>query len=277
MSRAFLARRSNQVALALVSTVVAVLVGLFGLTSVSFQRSQSVKYSAFRAQLADGSAPVDSPVRRGDPVAIVKAPAIDLDAVVLEGSDPRTLQKGVGHLRSSTLPGQKGTSVLLGKRSLFGGVFGDISQLAEGDQITVASAQGVTTYVVSEVKTFASDDAAAFAPSGDAIRLVTSTSSWSGGQRISVLAIAKDASAFPVGSRGVIEPISSDELGLNFDHSSAGALLAWFQVLVLIVLALTYLVHRWGWRRAWVFVSPVSLVVGVVVIMHVAAILPGLS
>lgn len=272
----FWARRTNQVCLGAVLAVVLVVVGLFGITRVSFERSQSLRYADFRAHLSDGTAPVDTPVRRGTPVAIVKAPTIGLDAVVLEGSDTSTLQHGVGHLRSSVLPGQKGTSVLFGKHTTYGGVFRHLGNLKAGDAVSVASAQGTTTYTVVEVKTYNSSDGSAFAPAGDAIRLVTSSSALGGGGRLSVLAVAQDGSAKPIGARGLIEPISADELGMNFDHSAAGGLLAWLQVLLLASVLGTYLAHRWGLRRAWMFVAPVALVVALATIVRLSAILPSL-
>lgn len=277
MRAQLLTRRSNQIALAAVVVVVAVVVGLLGLTGITFERAQQLKYREFRSQLADGTAPIDSPVSTGSPVAIIKAPSIGLDAVVLEGSDTGTLQHGIGHLRSSTLPGQSGTSVLLGRKSLFGGVFEKVPQLKVGDKITVVSAQGETVYTVKSTARYEATDAAAFAPSGNSVRLITATSSLNGGERVSVLATADASTVYPVGARGVIEPVSADELGMNFDHNAAGSVLAWLQVMILALFGATYLVHRWGWGRAWIFVSPVCLAIGVVVTLRVAALLPGLA
>ena len=244
------------------------------ISGISHDRAQRLLYAEFRDDLKNGTAPVDSPVDSGTPIAILKIPKLDIDEVVVEGTSSRNLQRGVGHLRSSSFPGQYGTSVVIGRRTAFGGVFGSIGSLESGDEIEVTSAQGITTYVVVGKEKFAGEDAAAFAPGGNAIRLVTSASTFGTSQRLSVLALAKKGTAFPVGLKGASTPVSLDELGANLNHQNAGSLLVWTQIFLLVLLGSIWVVNRWGLRSAWPMVSPVLLVVALVASNQAIGILP---
>lgn len=250
------------------------MLNVFVISDISHDRAQRLLYAEFRSALENGAAPVDSPVANGTPVAIIKIPSIDVDEVVIEGTSSHDLQRGVGHLRSSALPGQYGTSVLIGRRTSFGGVFGKIGSLESGDEIQVVSAQGTTTYRVASKDIFGGEDAAAFAPAGNAIRLVTSASTFGTSKRLSVLALAEKGTAFPIGIKGVIAPVSLDELGANMNHQNAGSLLVWIQVLMVAAAGAIWVVNRWGLRSAWPMVSPIILVTLYVVSNQLIGILP---
>jgi sortase A len=254
--------------------IIGFMLNVFVISDISHDRAQRLLYAEFRSSLKNGGAPVDSPVAAGTPVAIIKIPSIDVDEVVVEGTSSRDLQRGVGHLRSSALPGQYGTSVLIGRRTSFGGAFGEIGSLEAGDEIQVVSAQGTTTYRVASKDTFGGEDAAAFAPAGNALRLVTSASTFGTSKRLSVLALAEKGTAFPVGLKSAISPVSLDELGANMNHQNAGSLLVWLQILIAALAGAIWAVSRWGLRSAWPMVSPVILVVLYVVSNQLIGILP---
>ncbi|MFD1273890.1 sortase domain-bontaining protein [Streptomyces kaempferi] len=57
----------------------------------------------------------------GTPVALIDIPAAHLHQVVLEGTDSGVLTDGPGHRRDTPLPGQSGTSVLMGRAAAYGG------------------------------------------------------------------------------------------------------------------------------------------------------------
>lgn len=254
--------------------VIGFVVNMFVISDISHDRAQRLLYAEFRSALKNAAAPVDTPVADGTPVAIIKIPKIDVDEVIVEGTSSRDLQRGVGHLRSSALPGQYGTSVLLGRRTTFGGVFGEIGSLEPGDEIQVVSAQGTTTYRVASKDIFSGEDAGAFAPAGNALRLVTSASTFGTSKRLSVLAVAEKGTTFPVGIKGVIAPVSLDELGANMNHQNAGSLLVWLQILIVVAAGAIWVVSRWGLRSAWPMVSPVILVTLYVVSNQLMGIFP---
>lgn len=250
------------------------MVNVFFVSDLAHDRAQRLLYAEFRSALKNGAAPVDGPISTGTPVAIVRIPSIDVDEIVIEGTSSRDLQNGIGHLRSSALPGQYGTSVLIGRRTSFGGVFGEIGSLESGDVIEVVSAQGTTTYRVASQGVFGGEDAGAFAPAGNALRLVTSASTFGTSERLSVLALAEKGTTFPVGFKATITPVSLDELGANMNHQNAGSLLVWLQILIAVIAGSIWIVSRWGLRSAWPMVSPVILVLLYVVSNQLIGILP---
>jgi sortase A len=71
---------------------------------------------------------------RGDAIASLSIPRVDLSAVVLHGSDARTLRRGPGHLESSALPGEAGNMVIAGHRDSF---FRPLRGVRRGDDIFV--------------------------------------------------------------------------------------------------------------------------------------------
>jgi len=123
---------------------------LFGM--LSHTRSQAILYSEFREQLAAATAPTGGVIVPGKPVSLVTIPAIGIQEVVVEGTSAGELLKGPGHMRSSALPGQVGTSVLMGRARSYGAPFSKISYLRTGHAIHTTTAQGMATYRVDGIR-----------------------------------------------------------------------------------------------------------------------------
>jgi len=123
---------------------------LFGM--LSHTRSQAILYGEFREQLAAATAPTGGVIVPGKPVSLVTIPAIGVQEVVVEGTSAGELLKGPGHMRSSVLPGQVGTSVLMGRARSYGAPFSKISFLRTGHAIQTMTAQGPATYRVDAVR-----------------------------------------------------------------------------------------------------------------------------
>lgn len=81
------------------------------------------------------------------PVRIV-IPAINVDAVVVEGDDWESLKKGAGHRFGSGNPGQRGNMVISGHNDVFGEIFRRLEELKPGDEAHVYSREAKFTYVV---------------------------------------------------------------------------------------------------------------------------------
>src|SRR5512139_2525710 len=81
-----------------------------------------------------GRADVAPPVAlaRGTAVADLSIPRIRLSAVVLHGSDMKTLRRGPGHLENTALPGEAGNAVIAGHRDTF---FRPLQSIKVGDDI----------------------------------------------------------------------------------------------------------------------------------------------
>ena len=73
------------------------------------------------------------------PVARMLAKSGDVDLIVLAGGSGRTLAFGPGHLSASSLPGQRGNSVIAGHRDTH---FSFLKSLALGEPIQMETSDG---------------------------------------------------------------------------------------------------------------------------------------
>lgn len=87
----------------------------------------------------------------GSPVSILEIGSLGLQTVVVEGVDSATTRVGPGHVPGTAAPGQPGNSVIVGRRTMFGGTFGDLSSMTIGDEIIVTTTQGQSLYQVTDV------------------------------------------------------------------------------------------------------------------------------
>jgi len=86
----------------------------------------------------------------GSAVGIVEIGAIGLRQVVVEGTASSNTMTGPGHVPGTAAPGQPGNSVIVGRSSMYGGPFGDLSEMSVGDQIVVSTTQGQSLYEVTD-------------------------------------------------------------------------------------------------------------------------------
>jgi sortase A len=101
---------------------------------------------AFLARLARRQA------REGDPFGRIEIPAIGVDQVVIQGTDPDTLRKGPGHYPDTTFPGLGGTVAIAGHRTTYGAPFRKVDQLDPGDEIVLEMPYGRFTYAVQRLQ-----------------------------------------------------------------------------------------------------------------------------
>lgn len=114
--------------------------------------------------------PVPAP-RPGEPVARLEIPRLDVDVVALEGVDPDTLDRGVGHFPGSALPGQDGNASFAGHRDSF---FRSLGRVAEGDEVRLESPSGDHVYRVTGTRVVGPDEVQVVAPlPGRQLTLVT--------------------------------------------------------------------------------------------------------
>lgn len=89
----------------------------------------------------------------GKPVMIIEIPKIDVDYVVVEGTDTQSLKKGPGHYTETAYPWQnQGAVGIAGHRTTYGAPFWALDRLEEGDEITLATEYGVYDYRVTRSK-----------------------------------------------------------------------------------------------------------------------------
>ena len=79
----------------------------------------------------------------GAAVASLEIPRIGMkNSIIVSGVTVDDLKKGVGHFRTTPLPGQRGNVALAGHRTTSGAPFGRLDELKNGDQIIFTNAFG---------------------------------------------------------------------------------------------------------------------------------------
>jgi len=100
---------------------------------------------------------------RGEAIGRIAIPRIDLDIVVVEGTDTASLQKGPGHYTladtspeqrklgdGSAFPGQGKTVGIAGHRTTYLAPFKRIDEIEPGDEITLRMPYATFTYTVQK-------------------------------------------------------------------------------------------------------------------------------
>jgi sortase A len=100
------------------------------------------------ATVDSATAPPTPPPPAGEPVGIIGIDRIGLEAAIVEGVSKADLKKGPGHYPGTPLPGQAGNSGIAGHRTTYGAPFNRIDELVPGDEIRVATPQGLFVYEV---------------------------------------------------------------------------------------------------------------------------------
>src|SRR5262245_6057748 len=104
-------------------------------------------------------------------VARLEAPAVDLKATVLEGSDDGTLRRAAGHIEYTPLPGEPGNIGIAGHRDT---TFYPLRKVKTGDRLTLTTARGIFEDEVRDTRIVEPDDVQVLDPTArSTITLVT--------------------------------------------------------------------------------------------------------
>ncbi|MFA5015029.1 MAG: class E sortase [Actinomycetota bacterium] len=80
----------------------------------------------------------------------ISIPEIDMEWMVNEGTDFKTLKEGPGFFTGSAFPGETGTCVVAGHRTTYGAPFSRLDELEEGDEIIIETTGNEEfTYIVT--------------------------------------------------------------------------------------------------------------------------------
>jgi sortase A len=230
-------------------------------SGIEQEAAQRQVYDQFREELAKGTAPVGGAVDPGAPVAVIDAPGAGIDNVVaVEGTTSDVMRTGPGHLRSSPLPGQPGSSVLFGRSVTFGGPFSDIAALGPGDTIAVTTGQGQFNYIVETVRRDGDPLPVPLGEGEGRLTLVTAESTGMMRGWVAQTSLYVDArlegKAVPV-PPGRPAAVSTPELMMQGSSVSLVPLVFWLQLLLLVVVAWVFLALRWNKWQAWLVSVPV--------------------
>ncbi|TDE01827.1 class E sortase [Jiangella asiatica] len=270
------------------------------LSQLQHTRDQQTAYADFRADLANAVAPVgqlappelpepgpvgeeqdeeepDRLMALGTPVAVLEIPALGLSEVVFEGTTSDVMRSGPGHRRDTVLPGQEGTSVIMGRQTTYGGPFGRIHTLQPGDQITVVTGQGEHLYRVIGVRR-EGDPLLPPAEDGEGrLTLVTADGRPlmpSGVLRVDAELVSDPHPAPPrvLGSAS----LSEAEQTMAADDGAWYPLVLLGEALVLAVAGVVWTRLRLGRWQAWVVGIPVLAAIGLTTADQIARLLPNL-
>jgi len=106
-----------------------------------------------------------------NPLGEIELTRVGVTAMILEGTDDRTLRRAVGHIPGTPLPGQPGNVAIAGHRDTF---FRALRNVREDDEITLMTLEGSYRYHVDSIKVVGPEDTEVLANSGgDILTLVT--------------------------------------------------------------------------------------------------------
>ena len=102
----------------------------------------------------------------GSPLGRIEISAIGLAAMIMEGSDSKTLRHAVGHIPGTPLPGQPGNVVITGHRDTF---FRGLRNVHPDDKITLTTLSGSFRYRVDSTEVVGPQDIAVLDHSDEAV------------------------------------------------------------------------------------------------------------
>jgi sortase A len=198
----------------------------------------------------------------GDVVARIGIPKIGVDQYVVEGVNVDDLRKGPGHYPTTQIPGHEGNSAIAGHRTTYGAPFGDLDQLAAGDDIRVVTVQGDFRYKVTELRVVDPSQIEVLDPTPDPARpghnlatltLTTCNPKYSAAERL----IVKAQLQLPTGQT----PLPPAEVakggkattigGLSGESSSRTPTIIWGAIALAIGLLWWWLFHRHPRWTTW--------------------------
>ena len=105
-----------------------------------------------RSRIAFAARALDRKIKPGQPIGRIRAKAIGLNKVVVEGTTTDVLPKGPGHYPAQPLPGAPGTVAIAGHRTTYGAPFRHVDDFRKGDRITVEMPYAKVTYAVERLR-----------------------------------------------------------------------------------------------------------------------------
>ena len=167
--RSFLVQQKLSAALMLAGVVLLGYVGSEYWAMHSEQQALRRQWQQQQARMP--AAASSSAVEQDDGLTRVSIPKIDLDVIVLEGTNHKALRLGPGHLKTTPLPGETGNSVISAHRDTF---FRHIYELNKGDLIQVRRSGRTYIFEVIGKKVVEPDDVSVIQNTRDArLTLIT--------------------------------------------------------------------------------------------------------
>jgi sortase A len=185
---------------------------IFGTSYIQHQHQKSLR-SEFEKRLH--SVTSTTQVNNGPPVpagqeptpsvasaiAILEIPKINVNQIVVQGTNDAQLQLGPAHYTQTPLPGQEGNVGIAGHRTTWGRPFYNLNELKNGDKIILSTTYGTYTYSVTSSQIVAPTDVAVLNPTTNAtLTLTTCNPRFSAAQRLVVQAVLTSSATATTGS-----------------------------------------------------------------------------
>jgi sortase A len=143
-------------------------------------------------------------IEKGDAIGRLEIDRIDLDIVLMEGTDTGTLQRGPGHYPTTPLPGLGGTVGIAGHRTTYLAPFREIEKIQDGDEIRVEMPYAGFTYRVQKHEVVEPSDVQIVEPVGyERLVLTACHPLYSAAQRWAVFAELTRVDTFASSASGV--------------------------------------------------------------------------
>jgi len=254
-------------------------------TQLHHDRVQHNAFARFRTDLANATAPTGQTrpgepkklLRLGTPVAVLDIPKLHLKEVVFEGTTGGVLEGGPGHLRDTPLPGQAGTSEVMGRAFTYGGPFGNLAALQPNDTFTVTTGQGVQNYQVLDIRR--KGDPQPVPPTAGGSRLILATADGGPWAPSGVLRVDADLTSPTQASAPLVlvhSQLMPAEQAMVTDPSTWYGLVLWGQALLIATGLIAWVRTRWGGWQTWIVAVPVLGFFSLTVADQVARLLPNL-
>ena len=147
--------------------------GVAALGYVGYVSADSKSYQEVEKEKFSHTALTPNPgvLREGDVIGEIQVPRLGLEAMVVQGESARDLQRAVGHISNSALPGEWGNVALAGHRDTF---FRPLREIRAGDEIRFRTAGKTFEYRVESIGVVGPRDTKVLKPSsGRDLTLIT--------------------------------------------------------------------------------------------------------
>lgn len=146
-------------------------------------------------------------VETGQGIGRIRIPRIDLDIVLVEGTDTATLQRGPGRYPDTAFPGQGETIGIAGHRTTYLAPFRHIDEIQLGDEVFVEMPYAAFTYEVERIDIVEPSDVQ-IVHNVDYERMVLTACHplYSAAQRYAVFGKLTNVSLFAAGDRRWVSP-----------------------------------------------------------------------
>ena len=134
--------------------------------------------------------PGEPTILPGQAYAILQIPSIDVDVVVVEGTEVADLKDGPGHYARTDDPWDpEGRVAIAGHRTTYGAPFWDLDKVRPGDDLRLITELGTFDYAVTENREVLPTAAAVLRPTDEpSLVLTTCTPKFSAARRLILVA-----------------------------------------------------------------------------------------